>query len=60
MVLINETSRNESSFLQDLSLLWPVWQSRAAVGPNLSLSQAPYQVDMKNVVELVFLSISML
>ena len=35
----NETSRNKSSFLQCLLLFWPVWQSRAAVEPNISLSQ---------------------
>ena len=35
----NKTSRNESSFLQYLPLFWPVWQSRAAVEHNLSLSQ---------------------
>ena len=35
----NETSSNESSFSQYLSLFWPVWQLRAAVEPNLSLSQ---------------------
>ena len=39
MVLINETSRNESFFSQYLPLFWPVRQSRAALGPNLSLSQ---------------------
>ena len=35
---INETSRNEGSFLQYLPLFWPVWQSRAALEHNLSLS----------------------
>ena len=35
----NETNRKNSSFLQYLSLFWPVWQSRAAVEPNSSLSQ---------------------
>ena len=34
----NETSRNESSFLQYLPLFWSVRQS-AAVEPKLSLSQ---------------------
>ena len=34
-----ETSSNKSSFLQYLPLFWPVLQSRAAVEPNLSLSQ---------------------
>ena len=35
----NETSRNESSFLRYLPLFWPVWQSRAVIEHNLSLSQ---------------------
>ena len=35
----NKTSRNESSFSRHVSLLWPARQSRAAVEPNLILSQ---------------------
>ena len=38
-ICTNETSSNEGSFLQYLTLFWPVRQSRAAVEPNLSLSQ---------------------
>ena len=37
--LSNETVRNKSSFLRYLPLFWPVWQSRAAEKPNLSLSK---------------------
>ena len=32
-------SGNKSYFLQYLTLFWPVRQSRAAIEPNLSLSQ---------------------
>ena len=35
----NKMSSNKSSFSQYLSLFWPVRQSRAAVEPNLGLSQ---------------------
>ena len=35
----NEMSSNRSSLLKYLPLFWPVRQSRAAVEPNLSLSQ---------------------
>ena len=31
IILTNKMSNNESSFLQYLSLFWPVWQSGAAV-----------------------------
>ena len=34
-----ETNRNESSFLLYLPMFWSVWQLRAAVEHNLSLSQ---------------------
>ena len=36
---INKTGSYKKSFLQYLHLFWPVWQSTAAVEPNLSLSQ---------------------
>ena len=35
MIQTNETSRNESSFLQYFPLFWPVRQSRAAVEHNI-------------------------
>ena len=39
LLLINETSRNERSFLWYLPLFWPVRQSRAAEEHKLSLSK---------------------
>ena len=39
MNMPNKMSRNKSSFSWYLPLFWPVPQSRAAVEPNLSLSQ---------------------
>ena len=39
LIISNKTSMNESSFLQYLPTFLPVQQSRAAVEPDLSLSQ---------------------